>query len=103
MPGTFHKIPPEVKATILRQVKLEWRKITDAAWEFGVTAETIRAWLKKEVDESGITSSAYLAKIARLEKEKEDLVQIIGSLSVVVERFKKKDEQDKTRSRGPLA
>lgn len=55
------------------------------------------------MDESGITSSAYLAKIARLEKEKEDLVQIIGSLSVVVERFKKKDEQDKTRSRGPLA
>ncbi len=23
MPGTFHKIPPEVRATILRQVKLE--------------------------------------------------------------------------------
>jgi transposase-like protein len=70
----FHKIPPEVKATILRQVKLEWRKIGDAATEFGVTVETIRAWLKKEVDESGVSSSAYLARIHRLEKEKEDLV-----------------------------
>jgi hypothetical protein len=55
------------------------------------------------VDETGIPSSAYLARIHRLEQEKEDLVGIIGSLSVVVERFKKKDEQDKTRSRGPLA
>jgi transposase-like protein len=103
MPGTFHKIPPEVRATILRQVKLEWRKMSDAASEFGVTVETIRSWLKKEVDESGITSSAYLAKIQRLEKEKTDLIQIIWSLSVVVERFKKKDEQDNARSRSPLA
>lgn len=103
MPGTFHKIPPEVKVTILRQVKLDWRKIVDAAAEFWVSEPTIRAWLKKEVDESGVTSSAYLNKIHRMEKEKEDLIQIIGALSIVVERFKKKDEQDYARSRGPLA
>jgi predicted transcriptional regulator len=51
--------------------------MSDAASEFGVTVETIRSWLKKEVDASGITSSAYLAKIQRLEKEKTDLIQII--------------------------
>lgn len=100
MSGNFHKIPPEVKETILRQVKLEWRSVKDAADEFHVSTHSIHNWLKKEVDESGISVSTYLTKIHRLEKEKEDLVQIIGALSVVVERFKKKDEQDYARSRG---
>lgn len=100
MPGTFHKIPPEVKTTVLRQVKLEGRSVKDVANEFHISDKTIHAWLKKEVDESGISTSAYLTKIHRLEKEKEDLVQIIGALSVVVERFKKKDKQDYDRTRG---
>lgn len=100
MPGTFHKIPPEVKATILKQVKLDWRSVKDAAAEFQISTPTIHAWLKKEVDESGVSTSAYLTKIHRLEKEKEDLVQIIGALSIVVERFKKKDKQDYDRTRG---
>jgi transposase-like protein len=100
MPGNFKKIPSEVKSTILRQVKNDGRSLIDAAQEFGVSTKTISNWLKSEVDESGVSLSSYLSKIHRLEKEKEDLVQIIGALSIVVERVKKKDEQDRARTLG---
>ena len=78
-------------------MKEDGRYANDVAAEFGISSKTIYNWLKKDVDETGITASAYLAKIHRLEKEKEDLVQIIGAFSVVVERMKKKDEEDRTR------
>ena len=91
---TFKVIPDQIKQTILKQVKEDWRLATEVANEFGISSKTIYNWLKKDVDESWMSSTVYLTKIHRLEKEKQDLVQIIWALSVVVERMKKKDEED---------
>jgi len=90
----FKPIPESVKNTILKQVKEDWRSVADLSQEFKISSKTIYAWLKDEVDESWISSSKHLTKIHKLEKEKQDLIQIIWALSVVVERMKKKDEED---------
>ena len=42
---------------------------------------------------------AYLKEIHKLQREKEDLVRIVGALSVVVEGLKKKDEEERRRER----
>ena len=98
MPWTFKVIPSSVKETVLKQVKEDGRSIADAAKEFGISTKTIYNWLGSDVDETGKSASSYLAKIHRLEQEKKDLVQIIWAFSVVVERLKKKDEEDSART-----
>jgi hypothetical protein len=40
---------------------------------------------------------AYLKEINKLKKEKEDLLRIVWAFSVVVERLKKKDAEDRRR------
>ena len=98
---TFRVIPEQVKQTILKQVKEDWRPASEAAKEFWVSITTIHNWLKKEVYETWLSSTAYVTKINRLEKEKQDLVQIIWALSVVVEGLKKKDKQDYSSKKYP--
>ena len=93
--------PEPIKNTILKQVKEDGRSVVEAGREFGISPKTIYTWLRKEVDETGVNASAYLTKIHRLEKEKEDLVQIIGALSIVVERAKKKDADESRSKRSP--
>jgi hypothetical protein len=54
------------------------------------------------VKDTGRTDSSYLTEIHKLKREKEDLLNIIGALSVVAERAKKKAEEDRfgTRNNG---
>ena len=85
---------------VLKQAKEDHRPIAEIAKEFGVSTTTIYGWLGKEVDDTGKSASSYLAEIHKLQREKEDLVSIIGSLTIVVERVKKKDEEDRLRARG---
>jgi hypothetical protein len=85
---------------VLKQAKEDHRPIAEISTEFWVHTKTIYAWLGSEVDDTGKTASSYLAEIHKLQREKEDLVSIIWSLSIVVERLKKKDEEDRLRARG---
>ena len=39
--------------------------------------KTIYAWLGSEVDDTGKTASSYLAEIHKLQREKEELIQIV--------------------------
>jgi hypothetical protein len=100
MPWTFRKIDPSIREMVLKQAKEDLRPIADIAREFSVSTTTIYSWLGKEVDDTGKSSSSYLAEIHKLQREKEDLISIIWSLSIVVERVKKKDEEDRLRERG---
>lgn len=47
------------------------------------------------MDDAGRSDSSYLTEIHKLKREKEDLLNIIGALSVVAERAKKKSEEDR--------
>jgi transposase-like protein len=96
---TFKIIPASIKETILKQIKEDWRNTNEVALEFSISPKTIYNWLRKDVDETWISASQHLTKIHRLEKEKQDLIQIIWALSVVVERMKKKDKEDHINKR----
>ena len=100
MPWTFRHIDPSIREMVLKQAKEDHRPIADIAREFSVSTTTIYGWLWKEVDDTGKSASSYLAEIHKLQREKEDLISIIWSLSIVVERVKKKDEEDRLRERG---
>lgn len=94
----FRSIDPTIKATILKQAKEDGRPIAEISTEFNVSPKTIYWWLWKEVDDTGTqgrTDSSYLTEIHKLRREKEDLLNIIGALSVVAERAKKKSEEER--------
>lgn len=90
----YRRIPEEKKNIILKQVKEDLRDVSEVAQEFEVHPKTIYWWLKKEVDETGRSDASYLREIHQLQREKEDLLQIVWAMTVVVERMKKKDTQD---------
>ena len=97
----YRRIDPIVKASILKQAKEDHSPIAELSAEFGVHVKTIYAWLGSEVDDTGKTASSYLAEIHKLQREKEELVQIVWAFSVVVERLKKKDEADRFSQKHP--
>lgn len=85
------KIAPEIKKQILHEIQ-GGRSIKEVAEEYSISTVSIYAWLKKDAEDGGNTK-ASAAEIRKLKKEKQDLIQIIGSLTVVVDRLKKKDKQ----------
>jgi transposase-like protein len=101
MPWKFHKIDPLIKTEILRQVKEEFLPAVDVAAKYGISSKTIYNWLKTEVEWTGKTDSQYLTEIHKLQRERDELVQIVWAFSIVVERLKKKDEEDRFNTRYP--
>lgn len=99
MRGGYRRIPEEKKNIILKQVKEDLRDVSEVAREFEVNPKTIYNWLKKEVDETGRSDTSYLREIHKLQREKEDLIQIVWAMTVVVERMKKKDTQNSFSSK----
>jgi len=89
----YRRIPEETKTIILKQVKEDFRDVSEVAQEFEVNPNTIYNWLKKEVSETGRSDSSYLREIHKLQREKDDLLNIVWAMTVVVERMKKKDTQ----------
>jgi hypothetical protein len=69
------------RATVSHQVKLEWENASDAANEFQISAvTTILKWLKKEVDENGIsTSPLSCSKTKSPNKNKLHLFRVRGN------------------------
>jgi hypothetical protein len=95
----FRRIDPAIKDMILKQAKEDHRPIAEISAEFWVHVKTIYNWLGSEVHTTGKTDSQYLTEIHKLQREKEDLLKIVWAMTVVVDRLKKKDEEDRLRTR----
>jgi len=80
MAGVAH----EVKAEILVKVKAG-EKVVDLSKQYGVSEQSIYSWLKQEVE--GVVS---VLEHTKLKKENEWLKQIIGVLTLELEKSKKK-------------
>lgn len=80
MPG----IAQEVKLEILTKVK-GGMTVPKVAKQYGVSTKTIYTWLKKTVE--GPVSALELAKLRR---ENSWLKEIIGTLTIELEKAKKK-------------
>jgi hypothetical protein len=74
----------------MNAVKYEWRTAVDVATQYGISSKSICGWLKQEVQDTGVDHRDSYKEIARLKKENEDCLKIIGELTVLIDRFKKK-------------
>lgn len=83
------KIPinPEIKAEILARVRSGKESITEIASEYGVGRSTVSGWLERAVKESPGTT---LSELVQLRKEKAELYQLIGRITVEMDRYKKR-------------
>ena len=77
-------IAKEVKAEILGKVKAGV-KVLDLTKQYGVSDKTIYAWLRQQMGQE-----VSFAEFNRIRKENEQLKQIIGVLTVELEKTKKK-------------
>jgi len=77
-------IAPEVKEEILAKVKAG-EPVSSLAKQYGVSDKTIYTWIKSKT-----TNSVSWLEFAKLRNENKQLKEIIGVLSLEVEKSKKR-------------
>ena len=80
----FKIIPVPVKKQVLEQIK-NGATVKQMADQFQVSIKTIYGWLTKES-----AAQVSLTEYSRLKREKEDLLKIIGEITLELTRSKKK-------------
>lgn len=80
----FKTIPLPVKRQVLEQIK-NGSTVKEMADQFQISPKTIYTWLTKDS-----VSQVSLAEYGKLKREKEDLLKIIGEITLELTRSKKK-------------
>ena len=80
----FKAIPAPVKKRILEEIK-NGLSVIKAGEKFNVSPKTIYGWLAKES-----LSPISLIEYSSLRRERDDLLKIIGELTLEITRSKKK-------------
>ncbi len=80
----FQPIAIEVKNEILEKIK-SGEKVVVVAQKYGVSEKTIYGWLRKKA-----MGTVSLLEYNRLRSENQQLKQIIGVLTLEIEKTKKK-------------
>jgi transposase-like protein len=80
-----HKVPPEVKADILKRIKEEGLPVSKVAEEHGLHPSTIYDWLG-----SGIKSAPSWYEFSKLKRERDEYLRLIGDLTVKLSVTQKK-------------
>lgn len=85
-------IPLELKNHILREFTENGIAVSKLAQEHNLNPNTIYTWLKKH---TGLDNdkSKLLLENARLKREKQDLIDLIGRLTVDVDKLNKKKDK----------
>ena len=81
----FKTIPKEIREQVLSRIKDEGIAVSQAAKDAGISIKTVYSWLLKESQKSDCS----IIEINRLKRENEGLYQIIGKLTVGLDRIKK--------------
>jgi transposase-like protein len=82
--GTFRAIPKELKEQILLRIKRDGVSVSQASVDHGVSTKTIYNWLNKDL----IKSPSY-RDYAHLRKQNQDLMILIGQLTLENKKLKK--------------
>ena len=85
MPG-FKSIEPEVKTEIIKKIRDEGMKVTDAALDYNVSTKTIYRWLRDGVVNS---NTSLVLQVNRLKKENDQLYKLLGRATAEMHRSKK--------------
>ena len=81
----FKAVPKVIREEVLRRVKEDGVTVPKAATDAGIASGTVYAWLSKESK----TTNCDLIALNKLRRENEGLYEIIGKLTVAVEKSKK--------------
>lgn len=82
------RISEEIKKRIINKIKDEGISVPQASSEFGLSRNTIYSWIGTKAK-----GEPSILEIAKLRKENKDLKQIIGGLTLDMERGKKNKER----------
>lgn len=95
MSWTFRVIPKEIKEQILTNIKNNGKTVANMSEEYWVAVQTIYTWLKQDTEYNNSKSWWYsrsaVLEINKLKKEKQELVDLVGKLTVLANRIKKKE------------
>lgn len=80
----YKKIPKEIKEEILIRIK-QGSKVVDLANEYGVSGKSIYRWLSE-----GVQREISRLEYSRIKRERDDLLRLVGNLTLEVEKRKKK-------------
>jgi len=80
----YKRIPKEIKDEVFTRIK-QGQKVPQIASEYGISTKTIYNWLS-----SGVQSEVSTLEYARLKRERDDLLRLVGNLTLEVEKRKKK-------------
>jgi len=89
--SSFRVIPKELKEQILSRIKNDGVSVTQAAKDHAVSTKTIYNWLNQ-----GLDRTPSYREFARLRKQNQDLLAIIGQLTVETKKLKKNRVHEKT-------
>ncbi|WP_201733696.1 transposase [Acidithrix sp. C25] len=84
MPVGLHT-DPAIKAEIVKKIRDEGMRVTDAASTYGVHYKTIYGWLKDGVVNG---NSSLVLQVNRLKKENEQLYNLLGRATAELKRPK---------------
>ena len=84
--GKRYKIAPEVKTDIIRRIKEEGVTVVQAAKDHGIHESTIYTWLGK-----GAKGSPSWSEFSRLKRERDELLKLVGELTVKNSTAQKKN------------
>lgn len=86
MPGGFKPpIPLEIREQILKKVK-EGMPVPEAAKQHDVSPRTVYDWLANQTNNQSPST-----ELQRLRRENQELYEMLGRLTVELERWKKKN------------
>lgn len=82
--GGYKHIPKEIKDEVLARIK-QGQKVPQLAEQYGISTKTIYNWLS-----AGVQAEVSTLEYARLKRERDDLLRLVGNLTLEVEKRKKK-------------
>jgi transposase-like protein len=81
-----HVIRPDVKDQILKRLKEDGVPVAKLAEEHGISTKTIYGWLSR----GAVHNQPSLLAYARLKKENQMLKELVGNLTLYLDKEKKK-------------
>lgn len=91
--GTFRVIPKELKEQILSRVKNDGVSVSQASKDHGVSVKTIYTWLNHNLDKA-----LSYSDFAHLRKQNQDMLILIGQLTLEIKKLKKNRNYANSRS-----
>jgi len=80
-----YRIAPEVKEQIINRIKNEGVSVAQAAKEHGIHDSTIYTWIGAKAQ-----SGPSVLEIAKLKKENEELLKLVGLMTLKLSETQKK-------------